>query len=493
MNLIKKSQSANSSVFTRIKSFSKFRLSDGHLFLVLMIVRILFFVIFRLSGLTPEYQIGHYSDSETYLTTALNLLAGNGFRNAAGLPEIARMPAYPLLIAALHLLFRDAWLIALSVIQLALNALAVIALRRTLERLHIDIRAARIAVLIAAFNPHDPYFALCVLTDSFSQSCFMFVIASFVAALVSTDTDKYGESSGQTFPIDYRNLTIAAVWLTISIFLRPGSIGLPVCLWIGLTVVAIVRRSPRVIVSVLIIFTLVIGLPVLGWTMRNERVAGFSGFTAISTTNLFFYNCAGIRAELNGTDYYSEQSAMATDPVYLENLKTMTPIDAQRATAMPILLNNLPILAKLTVQNGLLILFYPGTFDILRFHPAVLSVIDQLRADIIANGFSAETIRILLRAPIGVLIVVNVIILAMITFYGLIGSIDVLRKFSLRSSLNVSLLALAGMTLYNFLIHTGSFGYGSYSRYRLSITFPLLILAAIGIQSSEKLSKSNKA
>ncbi len=443
--------------------------------LILFTVRLAFWAIWARLGVDGAASLSAYPDSAGYLIPARALLTSGRFLNGDGAPEIARTPGYPLVIALMIALFGENYLNALITFQLFLSAVAVFAFGRTLDRLGVSAKIRTVLVWAAILNPHDAYFALFVLTDAITQSLFVFFLAFFIRAL-------QGRNLAQL-----RDFALAWAFLCAAIFVRPSSLYLPIFLLMGLAVFYWCERR-GLWLRVFACAVLLIFIPVLGWTLRNRAVTGYSGFSAITEANLYFYHAAGVRSAQSGADFYQVQRDLLHDPIYRSNLERMSPPDAQKATALPILLNDLPTYIRLHFRGMAAILLYPGTFDLFRLQNFGIQLIASVREMFLSNGLSPALAGALLTDPFGLMSLVNIVILAFLTGMAIRAMIRTLRVGAVD---RIITCALMGVTLYNLLISAGPNGFGTYPRFRLSVSILLLLWIGVGSLNRTNVSGSD--
>ena len=207
-------------------------------------------------------------------------------------------------------------------------------------------------------------------------------------------------------------------------------------------------------------------VPELLWQIRNEQAAGYSGFSAIQEENLYSYHTAGILAQKNGTSFYHEQENLKNDLKIQELTRTMSLQKAQRKIAVKVISDNLPTYLYLNLKGAGFILFYPGLFDIAQIYPSFRDYIANLKSGFLSGSSQLERIRNFLSNPFSLLTLLNCFLLLtflVFTFWG------IQRSFSSGIPLQINLMLLCVM-IYFLAIHAGPNGYGTYPRFRLSIS-----------------------
>ena len=443
---------------------SKHAKTAGALFLTLcffVLIRLLFWSFSDRLGIDAQSARTLYPDSETYIAPAEALLESGRFLNRDGTPETVRTPGYPLLIALFMKLFGRNWTPALTLFQLILNAAACLLLIGTLKDLGVRPKISFMLGIAAILNLHDAYFALFVLSDSAAQSFFMFFLYFVVRALKEYRT---------------RGFALAFAFLTGCIFIRPGSLFLPAFLILGIGVALLARGERKRIGPVLAAFLVLTVLPIGAWQLRN-RAAGYNGFSAISDLNLYFYHNAAISAERNGTDFYDEQRELLNAPEYRRLLETVPPHTAQRQLALKTIGENIPLYLRLHVRGAALTLIYPGTFDIFRSLPAPGKLIASVREAYLRDGLTPDLIGEIVRSPFGLITLADMLLL---TGMALAAGTAMVRALRARVPDPTLAAALIGIFLYNLAISAGPNGFGTYPRFRLTLSFLTLIWIGIG-------------
>ena len=419
-------------------------------FLILAItVRVFFLLFLFASGFSLEKAENLNPDSETYIVPANSLLSDFKFLNSDKTYETNRTPGYPFVIAGAKLIASDQWKWIVIFFQYGMNILAVMVFYDLLSLLIHNQKAVNLATFLAVINLHDIYFANLILTDSLFQSIILIGIYFFVRFLLRFKTSF---------------LVMAMACMSIAAFIRPSGYYLPFAVLIGVAVITF-RNFKQLCKFSIIIFLIGI-VPLLCWQHRNYRVADFNGFSSITTINLYYYHCAGINAVLNGTDFYTEQEKLMNNPELIELQKSMTLPAAEQKLAEEIILTHIPTYILLNIQGAGFIMLFPGVLDIFRIDDEKLDFLSELKEVYLQKGLKGG-IFFLLTNPMGILTILNEIVLLMLAFINLIGMI---RSFSYLKPWYVP-TALLCFFLYFLCVSAGPNGYGSFPRFRLSISF----------------------
>lgn len=423
------------------------------IFLVLLsiLIRFLFFVAFLHAGFSDNFSLNHYPDSLTYVAPADSILNQGKYLNQQMQPDIYRTPGYPMFLSFCKIIFKTNWIWAAIIIQLLINIFSVVVLYKAIWILSGNLKAACLGSLVAALNLHDIYFCFFILSDSLSQSILLlsvfFLILFFLKEKIT-------------------HLSFAAFFFSTGTFIRPAGLYLPILLAVVVLLYFSLQkmRGKGVIYAILL---LLIGLlPEFLWQMRNEKATGYSGFSAIQEENLFAYHAAGILAEKNGTSFYQEQEKLKNNPEIGKLTQTMSLQEAQRMIAAEIITANVPVYLFLNLKGVGYILLYPGLFDIAQIHPPFRAYIANLKSNLLTPSSLFERVLNFLKVPYSFLTILNLVWLFVILLFTFLG---IQRSFNLGMpwQLNVSLLCVM---IYFLVIHAGPNGFGTYSRFRLSVS-----------------------
>ncbi|HEX7377805.1 MAG TPA: glycosyltransferase family 39 protein [Pirellulales bacterium] len=277
-------------------------------------------------------------DSDGYLRLAANWWQTGRYAMGAE-PEILRSPGYPLLLLPEVALGRADWLtIAL---QIALSCVTVWLVYRTGLALFNHAATALGAAALFACDPLSVLYASKLL----SETAFTTAISAAVYLLIRYLLSPH-----------WRHLLAAAVCVAAAAYLRPIAYYLPI--WIGVSLVCIQwRRSDRwrlllycpragtrqsvaaedgppgpsptgvtaweghptrarenasflLVCGVEALAFTVLGMSLLAaWQFRNWKETGYTGFSAISDKNLYYYEALPVLAERRGVPPARRQQA----------------------------------------------------------------------------------------------------------------------------------------------------------------------------------------
>lgn len=252
----------------------------------------------------PEPQFRE-PDSDGYLRVAANWLQSGRYA-VGGEPEILRPPGYPLLllpgVAAGH---ADLVIVGL---QNLLSCVTIWLTYRTALALFNNSTTALVAAWLFACEPLSVLYTSKLL----SETAFTTMITAAVYLLV-----QYVVSPG------WRTLLAATVCVAAAAYLRPIAYYLPI--WLPFSVLAIEwRRRPdrRRLVLQTLAFTCLSMALLAAWQFRNWSETSYTGFSAVSDKNLYYYEALPVQAEQRGVPPEQREQARReageTDPaVYL--------------------------------------------------------------------------------------------------------------------------------------------------------------------------------
>ena len=122
-------------------------------------------------------------------------------------------------------------------------------------------------------------------------------------------------------------------------------------------------------------------------------------------------------------------------------------------------------------------MIYLGTFDLFRIVPRSLALIDSMKTAYLEHGLSPALLAALMTDPFGVLTLIDMLFLSFIAILTLRA---ILRAFRFRAADSAIRIALLGILMYNLIISAGPNGFGTYPRFRLSVSLLELLWIGIG-------------
>jgi 4-amino-4-deoxy-L-arabinose transferase-like glycosyltransferase len=399
-------------------------------------------------------------DTESYVAPARELLA-NGTFTVAGRPELERTPGYPLLLV-IGLRFGELVPVTIA-IQIVLAGLITVGVGVIACRLSGDERVGMMAGILYAFDPISIRETAALGTETL----FTVFLVGGVALLVAYM--RVGK-----LPILLAGVAIVSG----ASYVRPAGYYLAFGLLMFLGGVAITRRDWRRLAhyGLAVMVTIAVVLP---WHVRN-RALEFSGFSAISSVNMYFYNAAAVQARQAGASYAEMQAAMGyrDGRVYARLHPEQDTWSRGRryaymgAEGTRIVREHFAAYARLHVAGMLRVLLDPGALAILqqyglyRANSGVLSVI-------VTNGL-ADGLRQIWRTNSLGFHLLAVLGIALVVVYGLAlrGWLATGRVF------DPSILLLVLTIAYFIIVAGGPVGVG---RFRYPAMPFVYVLAAMGL------------
>ncbi len=247
---------------------------------------------------SPE--IFHAADTDSYIRPAVELATTGKFNGYYdGLPELFRTPGYPLF------LLPSVWLgnveAVTILLQVVLSCLTGYFIYQTALLLYKRERLALLCVGIYTIEPISVLFTSKILTETLFSTVFTIFLYYFLRYV------------GNKKSLD---LSIAAIALVISTYVRPISYYLPVLIFLGM-VVWVIWQEPnkkKLLLQAVSFFLICVSL--LGiWHWRNLQVANYPAFSSVNAVNLYYWTAPAIEANKTGKKFDELQNVMeVNDP-----------------------------------------------------------------------------------------------------------------------------------------------------------------------------------
>jgi 4-amino-4-deoxy-L-arabinose transferase-like glycosyltransferase len=208
-------------------------------------------------------------------------------------PEVFHTPGYPLLLlpgVSVH----QVELVTFC-IQLMLSVATIWFVYQIALDLFGDPLAAFGAGLLMAIEP----LAIIYTSALLSETLFTFVFVLFLRYLL-----RYSSSNSSV------DLALCGLLLAAATYVRPVSYYLPAVVIVGLVARALWLKQPRVRLAHCGVFVVACLIPLAAWQMRNDRVAGYPGFSASGSFNLYFHQAAWAIAQRSGQTLESVQNEL---------------------------------------------------------------------------------------------------------------------------------------------------------------------------------------
>lgn len=248
-----------------------------------------------------DFAAFRFIDSESYLAPARELLSGASF-STHGHVELIRTPGYPLLLVP-GLLFGQTELITIA-LQVLLSGITILAVYGVAKNIF-DKEAAFFALTLFAFEP----LSIAYCSRLASETAFSCALALMIYCLTR------GMRDGSI-----ARVSLAAVFGAAGAYIRP--IGLYLIPIIAILVIAygIVTRVPKLAVTGGVLAG-VFAACVVPWCVRNRALTGYSGFSAISDLNVYYYQAGALLAKRSGLPFYESQRRLGlhSEDRYLES------------------------------------------------------------------------------------------------------------------------------------------------------------------------------
>lgn len=305
-----------------------------------------------------DITIFHAQDTASYVEPARQLIAHGRFSAGDGTPDIVRTPGYPMLLIC-GLLLRHLELVTIA-LQILISCFTVYLVYLTADLLFDTERIALLAAVLYAIEPLSILYTSMLVTETLFAAVVMIAVYYFMRYLRR-------QSSG--------DLVVSGVAFAASVYVRPVGYFLPVILAVGMLVWAIIigqnKRRLMIHMSAFVIVTL--GLTGL-WQVRNKIELGYSGFSSISSLDLYFYLAASVLAAKQHVSWVEMQDRLGyqDERVYFQRHPEQRAwplaqrLDFMSREADGILLSNLSTYTKIHFEGILRVVFDPGSTDFLK-------------------------------------------------------------------------------------------------------------------------------
>lgn len=396
-------------------------------------------------GLSRDVNVFYDNDTIEYIEPARSLMTSGQFATN-GVPEIERTPAYPLLLVPGILLGRiELATIALQIVLGCFSVFIVYKIGILLFDTH------EIGLLCAALYAVEPL-TIVYTSRLYSETLYATVLLICLYFLI-----RYLKSGALS------DIILSAVALATTAYVRPISYFMPSVITVALILWTLLRRSQdrKIFFHAGLFFVISMAMIVV-WQARNKIETGYSGFSAISDQNLYFYVGGAILAEKNGVrfseqlenmgygvpeTYFSlhpEQRTWSQDEVYRFRGKE----------GIKLVLENPWTFFRLGAENAMTTLRETGATDLL----------DMVKMD--QASPAGAKLKWILKLPL------FIVLLA----YWSLAAIGV---FSKRWSNGAQLMVLILVAAY--LVLTASMGGIGYSRFRHPVMPIVCLMAGCGL------------
>jgi 4-amino-4-deoxy-L-arabinose transferase-like glycosyltransferase len=414
-----------------------------YIILVGLILRIAFPVL--VFSLSKDVKVFYDKDTIEYIEPARSLITSGRF-TANGLPEIERTAGYPLLLIP-GIISGHIELVTIA-LQILLSCFCVFIVYK-IGILLFD--SHEISLLCAGLYAVEPL-TIMYCSRLYSETLYITLLLVFLYFLF-----RYLKSRAIS------EIIFSAIALSATAYVRPISYFLPPLFAIGLLLWAVLKGSldRRLVFHAGVFFLISMGI-IAVWQARNRIETGFSGFSAISDQNLYFYVGGGILAHKHKIDmvdqlasmgyglpqkYFSlhpEQRGWSRDEIYKYRGKE----------GVKLLLENFRTFVWLAIENTETTLRETGTTDLL----------DMFKVD--QNSPRGARLKWIVKLPL------FVVLLA----YWLLAAVGVFSK-RWTDLEQLAILILVGA----YLILIASMGGIGYSRFRHPVMPIICLMAGCGL------------
>jgi hypothetical protein len=384
-------------------------------------------------------------DTASYIAPIHGLMHGS-FVTHDG-PEFLRTPGYPIFLmltgmASNHPL----WCIYCQIGVACFSVFLLFKLGMLI------FRSESTAILCAFLYALEPI-AIIYSVELFSEALFTAFFIGFLYALIH-----YMKSH------KWSSLLWAAVILSASAYVRPVSYYLAPFCAAGLAVFPrgfqLVPRFARA-AAFLGICAVLIGL----WQVRNYKEIGYSGFTSLSESNLYFYNALGVVAKKTHTSLFVLQQELGREPLTPSKLLSL------RTEGIQIVKNNPVLYTWLHLEGMAIVLWDPCATDMLK-QMGLYPKSGRLMSIVVERGIPAALLWLAKNRPLP--FVVTMILGAVVVAYyalALLGAPLVLKQTDV-------FITLLFIFTYFIVISGGAAAAG---RYRYPVVPIVVLFAGAGL------------
>ena len=403
-------------------------------------------------------------DTASYLEPGRNLIEHGAF-TTAGAPETDRTPGYPLFAMFSGMVFDNVLLTV--VVQVAVALVSLLLVWRIADRIFPKSHAGVMAAWLFAIEPLSITYTVRVMPETVFV---LLLLLCIEGVLIFLETARL------------KVLGVAGLVLAAATFVRPISYYLGFALALGIAFTAPRQRglwwkAPAVF--------LVAFLPWLaGWQMRNKIETGYSGFSSIVETNLYFFQSAEVSAEVQHISLGEEQKRLgylsagdylAAHPEQVNWTETQK-LKFMRSQSVQILAAHPWIYLRSHVAGVGVVALTPCATELLQLFRAY-PMDDAMPHRIVNEGIVASLEKVLANHP-GVMIAMGLLEVFLLLLY-----LSAARACLAAGIENLAMITVVGIVFYFLLISGGAQAVG---RYRLPVMPLLCILAAGGVALSRQ-------
>jgi len=457
---------------------------------IILSVCISIFFIFAFSAFIAgaKYDALTAPDSKDFLLLADSIATGNGYYHD-GQPEIFRAPGYPLFLAPFRYFFPNSVYFPV-IIQILLAGISIFLLWKLTKRVVKEKKTADYAVCFYLFQVVTLVAANKILSDSLFSFLFILTLLNVEKTISLFETSLQQTEGARGLKNPYISAVICTLLATLCVFVRP--IFFPIfpllTLYFFIRLYILQRSYKRAnstktltnlptsqklylkITTLLLLFILPFILITGGWCLRNKTKTGYSGFSSVSSINLYRYYACQVEAKQKGITFGEQQA-------YCDKQLSRFVNQEERA--------------KYAIKQGLAtlkaapfrFLYYHITSDIYNLFPAIGDLYKLFGVEIGGKGtlsvinsqgiiagvkhyFAGYWSLFFLAIPLLALLGIKYL-------FALIGSFRTVKPH-----INITLLLYALIIIYLLLAS----GVGAHPRFRVPVEPLLSIFAALGFR-----------
>ncbi|MDI6741052.1 MAG: glycosyltransferase family 39 protein, partial [Candidatus Edwardsbacteria bacterium] len=228
--------------------------------------------------ITRDPTVFHTQDTPSYLIPAIALLRDHRFATF-GIPEIIRTPGYPLLLIPGIMIGRME-LVAI-ILQIGISLGTMYLVYHLGDRLFRSRRAALLAAGLYAVEPLSVLYTGKLMTET------AFTGLITLSAMLLLDATR-----------SWSRLFLGALAVACAIYIRPIAYYLPFSLAAALAIACFLSRIPaRPACLRPLLFLAACFMLIAPWQIRNYRMAGYPGFSAIAEINFYWFHLPALLPE----------------------------------------------------------------------------------------------------------------------------------------------------------------------------------------------------
>lgn len=436
---------------------------------------------------TSDPQVFHDPDTNSYIQPTQELLSDGTF-SINGKTELHRTPGYSLIlapgIAANHV---EVVTIALQILLSASSVWLVFLI--SLE-IFSSYRAAVIAAWLYAIEPLSVVYTSKLLTETWFTTLLLLSMYFLIRHLKLQRTEAR--------PVT-KCLFISAAALAGTVYVRPVSYFLPICIFVGWVLVILIGYWTKRVSSVVVKLMSAVGFIIVSmsliaaWQVRNYVQTGYSGFSAAQDAILYNSLGAATLASIEGRSFYDVRKSLGVnnDEIYFSkhpDQKTWSEAQVMRfrgEEGRRILLQHPLTYLKIHSEGTLRLVFGPGATQLLGlFRLSEEGGVGGLLDAIHDRGIIRVSLDLFERNPLffwsNVVFAFYLFAILGFAVLGLVRRMDRTRT---------DILLLVGVIAYLIAMAAGL----GYSRFRHPIMPVLCILAGMGMTRKKAVNMGSSA